>query len=337
MTEGKNNSIQLSFLKKLETIIPANTSFAGEIADILDISADSAYRRLRGETALSIDEVVKLCNHFKISFDSFNNPETGLVSFKYNLIESDEKSFKIYLESIFRELKIINSSPEKQIIYACEDIPIFHNFNYPELASFKIFYWMRSIMNVPELQKEYVDISIVSDELRNLGKQVFNLYASIPSIEIWTETTINSTLKQIEFYYDSGVFKNKEDALKICDVLRTLLDDIKKQAENGHKLNDQKKIPGPENSYTVYFSEIEITNNCVLVNMGDIKAVFLGHFTFNTMSTTNVTYCYETEKWLNAIIKKSTLISGISEKHRYQFFKKTLQNLDKLVDKIKND
>jgi len=44
---------------------------------------------------------------------------------------------------------------------------------------------------------------------------------------------------------------------------------------------------------------------------------------------------FATELWLNNIIKKSTLISGVSEKQRYQFFKKAFNILDNLIDKIK--
>jgi hypothetical protein len=52
------------------------------------------------------------------------------------------------------------------------------------------------------------------------------------------------------------------------------------------------------------------------------------------MSTSNISYCNETEIWLNNLIKKSTLISGVAEKHRYQFFRKAFRGLDNLLEKI---
>jgi len=87
----------------------------------------------------------------------------------------------------------------------------------------------------------------------------------------------------------------------------------------------------------LYFSEIEMTNNTVLVKLGDTKVVFLGHHTFNTMSTSNKTYCNETDVWLENIIKKSTPLSSVSEKHRYQFFKNSFATIDKLIAEIEND
>ena len=91
----------------------------------------------------------------------------------------------------------------------------------------------------------------------------------------------------------------------------------------------------PKKNYTLYYSDIEITNNCVLVSMGDMKNVFLGHQTFNTIDTSNISYCNDTENWIDSIIKKSTLISGVSEKLRYQFFNKMFIAIDELIKSTK--
>jgi len=334
----KNNSmtIQLQFLEKIEDIIPARSSLVYELEETLGISMDSAYRRIRGETSLTIDDVIKLCNKYKISFDSFNNIETGIVTFAYTVMKNSENNFKDYLNSLLRDLRIINAASNKKIVYACQDIPVFHNYKYPEMAAFKMFYWMRSIMNVPSLQNKKFDMSSISDELKELGKKIFVAYSSVPSIEIWTDTTFQSTLKQIEFYWESGMFKSFEDVKAICQSLEKQLIDIQKQAEISKKYVSEDKIIAEENNYSLYFSEIEITNNCVLVSLGNTKAVYLGHQSFNTMSSSNVSYCNETEIWLNNLIKKSTLISGVAEKQRYQFFRKAFKSLEDFLGKIED-
>ena len=327
-------SIQLQFLRKIEDIIPANSSLVYEISDVLDISMDSAYRRIRGETALSIVDVIKLCVHFKISFDSFAHSDLGNVTFNYVILNEYEQCFEEYLNFIISDLKIISSAKESKIIYACQDVPVFHNYKYPELSAFKMFYWMKSIMNIPALQDKKFKSSEISDKFKDTGKQIFELYASIPSVEIWTDTTIASTVKQIGFYWDSGIFSSAEDALIVCRDLKQEITDIQKQAELGGKFISEEMKNFKQENYSVYFSEIELTNNCILVCVGNTKQVYLGHQSFNTMVTSNVSYCNETEQWLNNIIKKSTLISGVSETHRYQFFRRTLKSIDGLINKI---
>ncbi|NBR07721.1 MAG: hypothetical protein EBT92_18430, partial [Planctomycetes bacterium] len=55
------------FVKRIKKVVPANISLVDEMAGVLDISNDSAYRRLRGETAITLDEAMLLCQHFKIA------------------------------------------------------------------------------------------------------------------------------------------------------------------------------------------------------------------------------------------------------------------------------
>ena len=137
------------------------------------------------------------------------------------------------------------------------------------------------------------DTSKISNKLKDMGKQIFELYTSIPSVEIWTDTTIQGTVKQIGFYWDSGLFSSVEDALMVCSDLKLAISDIQKQAELGKKFISEEMKNVNKDNYSVYSSEIEITNNCVLVSLGNTKQVYLGHQTFNTMSTANINYCNE--------------------------------------------
>ena len=60
------DSIQSAFLAQIRNRLPENTSFADELADFLNVSRDSAYRRIRGETVLSLDEVKKLYDQYGV-------------------------------------------------------------------------------------------------------------------------------------------------------------------------------------------------------------------------------------------------------------------------------
>lgn len=335
MNESQASLIQSQFLAKIEDLIPAGTSLVAELADVLEISNDSAYRRMRGETLLSIDEIIRLCDQFRISFDAFARRESGLVTFRYTNIEPKITSFVQYLQSLQTDLERIAKAKFSQIIYACEDIPVFHHYAFDLIANFKMFYWMRSIMNVPELDNSYFKPEMVPQELRDQAHAIIHLYSQVPSIEIWCETTVQSTLKQIEYYWESGMFETKEEALAVCASLRMEIASIQKQAENSRKSVGDTPAGTPEKNYELYYSDIELTNNCVLVKMDAVQAVYLGHFSFYTMATLNEVYCEKTNAWLSSIIKKSTLISGVAEKQRYQFFRKAFKMMDDLENHIK--
>ena len=325
-----DKNIQLQFFEYIKNMLPENTSLADELADVLDVSPDSIYRRLRGETSIDIVEVSKLCSHFNISFDVFTGKSNNAV-FKYNKLDSSE-GFELYLSSILNDMKGIQKSKDKQIVYAAIDIPIFHHFNYPELSAFKMFYWMKAVVDIPEMSDKKFSVKHISKKFAELGKSIYQTYTNIPSIEIWNKETVNSLIKQIEFYWDSGNFATKDDALTVCNQAKEEIETIKMQAKTSNML--MQEGGAADNSFTLYFSDIEIGNNCIYTKRAETELIYLSVHTFNKIITGNPAFVSDTKMWQNNLIKKSTLISGVSEKSRYRFFRTVETKIDRLYQKI---
>jgi hypothetical protein len=327
------NLIQSQFIKKLKEMVPPTVSLADEMADILEVSTDSAYRRLRGETAISLDEAYRICSKYSISIDSVFSAKGDTVTFNYtHLTDSHEQFFK-YMTGIYETIKKINSFPKKKMIYAADQVPMFHSLHDEKLAAFKYFYWQRSVMNVPELQSEKFDLNIIPAELMQLGKKIFNLYTSIPSIEIWSEDTIMTPCRQVEFYFESGAFKCREDAIEIILRLKSMVEWLQKSAEL-----ENKDFAGrnPESSFALYNSDLVIGTNCIHINTGDYNFSYISFNTMNSLTTGNQVFCTEIEHWMRNLIQKSTLISGTAEKQRYRFFSQLHKSIDASIERIKN-
>lgn len=341
MAKKEVESAQSVLMQRIKAGLPGNISLVDELADLFNVSNDSSYRRIRGETALSIEEIALLCKHFKISFDAFigNTSSNNTVSFAYKQLNSHVNSFHEYLEGMKRDISNVMKFPEndRSVIYAAEDIPVFQHFAHPFLTAFKIFYWNKSILNSPGYEDKKFDTIHVDSELINIARDIYDMYSKISSIEIWSDDTATSTLKQVEFYWDAGAFNSREDALKVCAELNLLFARINKQAETNVKFDSNDKAAGSENNYELYHSDVMIGNNCVMSQMGPMKAAYISYHTFNVMPTTNPGFCNETDLWLKNLIRKSNLISGVAEKQRYRFFKRMDESLKKLVSKIEND
>ncbi|MCF6185454.1 MAG: hypothetical protein L3J56_12700 [Bacteroidales bacterium] len=324
----KENNLQINFLNRIKDIIPDSTSLADELANVLQVSTDSVYRRLRGETLLTVNEVYELCTYYRISFDLFTHQAQN-IAFQYDDLKTPA-GFHTYLSTIYNDMKQIARAENKQIIYAAIDVPIFHHFKYPELSAFKMFYWMKAVVGLPSLDGKKFSVSHVSPEFAEIGKGIYEVYQNIPSVEIWTDETINSLIKQIEFYWDAGYFETTEDALTVCTQAREEIETLKKQAE----LSNKSMKPGLEENFTLYHSRIEIGNNCIFTKKGDIESIYLSVHTFNKIVTGNPGFVTDSKAWLENLIKKSDLISGSSQINRYQFFKRASDKLDLLFLKI---
>ncbi|MFO7869225.1 MAG: hypothetical protein R6U95_08015 [Bacteroidales bacterium] len=320
--------IQALLFEKVQNCLLGHQSLVNEVSDILNISTDSTYRRIRGTTSLTAEEIVTLCTHFTISFDSLFGKTPNTVSFTYNPLQNEESLYH-HLLFIKKQLALFQSTPDIEFIYGAIDIPIYHHFGFRGVMAFKIFYWLKGIINLKEYAHQKFSRDILDDETFNEVKEVVDMYKNFKSTEIWTHTTVNSLIKQISYYWESGWFETKEDALWVCDETEKEILNVEKIAATGSK-------NGTEQNFKLYFSELEITNNTVLAISKNYRRIYISHNTINIIVTSHETFCNETVCWLNNLIQKSTLISGTSEKIRYQFFKHAIDEIAQLRSYIKN-
>lgn len=320
-------NIQSSFLEQVKKRLDPSASLADELAELLNISRDSAYRRMRGETVLSLDEAKVLCNQFGVSLDILLGTSSEIVPFRHQVVNNTPETFEKWLRSILNNMETIAGfSSEKEIIYAAKDVPVFHYFNYPELAAFKMFFWMKSVLNYPSLQSERFKPQLVSGEYITLGRKIWSLYNTIPSVEVWSDETTNVTLNQIEFYHESGFFNSSADAHLLLDQYGKLLHEIREKAANGVK-HDQA-------GFKLYKNEILIADNNVLFKMGSKKAVYVIHNITEILMTTHETFCNQTEAFTNNLQNRSVLISTTGEKERNRFFNRMEEKIEITKKKI---
>jgi hypothetical protein len=327
-------NIQERFISILRMAISKNLSLAVEISSLLNLSLDSAYRRLRCETEFTLNETIALCNHFDIPIESLNAGRPHSVTFRFNQVLNDKTDFQLYLEAIYQDINMLTKAQDKMVRFAAEDIPVFYHFYQDELSAFKMFYWLKSLVGLEEYQKLKFNPEIIPMKMIETGKNIFEAYSKVPSLEIWTNETFLSTLKQIRFYWDAGFFENKEMGLKITSQLKSLLENLQKQANEGMKISSMGAITS--NEYLLYVSDLMIGNNCVLVNAGSFKSAYISYNSFNSIKTTNSHFIEQSENWLTNLVNKSTMISKVGERQRNRFFNGMYEKIEGLISHINN-
>ena len=325
----KELNIQNSFINKFKDVLPASVGLAEELADVLELSIDSAYRRIRGETELTIEEVYKLTKKYAISVDDVFSNRSDTVTFSYTKLTDSAQNFEIYLNRLYDHLKLISKFENKTICYVAEEIPIFYSFYSKKLTEFKLFYWQRSVLNIAEYQQQKFDWGVIPDNLIEAAQASFKEYLNIPSVEIWTLETVLTNIKQVHFYFDSGVI-SKEHALEVLHENKKMIEMVLRNAENG-----RKNISDKTETFQLYSSEVVLGTNCIYITMGETKYSYITFNTLNSLTTNNPEFCEETEHWMHNLKRKSTLISGVAEKQRNQFFSKIFKVIDESIASIK--
>ncbi|MEX1241341.1 MAG: helix-turn-helix transcriptional regulator [Cyclobacteriaceae bacterium] len=322
-----NNSIQSVFLDKVKKSLPSHIAFADDLAEILSISRDSAYRRIRGETILSLDEVSAICKHFRMSLDEIISPSAEIVSFHNRFVTEEDFTFEKWLLSINDNLDMLAGHSEREMIISAKDIPIFYYFKTPELCAFKMFFWMKSILRYGIYNSENFRPELVPRELLALGKRINEKFTRIERTELWSEDTIHASLRQIEFYHDCGFFNSPLQGQHLCDELLNVVMEIKDCAAAGYFTEGNEH-------FHLFKNEILIADNTFLFKMGNKHAVFINHNTLNVLSTIQESFCRQTETYLRNLLNKATKISGTGEKERLKFFNRIEAKIRNLRQRI---
>ncbi len=312
---------QQQLLQKIKDSIPSYRSLPDELASVLEVSVDSAYRRIRGETKLTLDEGILLCEHYHISPDSLLATNSAL-NFSYKTV-STEVEFQNYLSSLTEMITMIQQQ-DGELIYAGADVPLFYHFQFKEHTAFKIYYWLHAVLQSEAFRSKKFSPTLISKETLDIAHGAYEAYKKIHTTEIWSETSATSTYKQIAYCWEAGLFENNEDAWLVTRQLLDSLQIIREEAE--HATDKPRKY--------LYNSEIEIGNNCVLVKAPVPVKVYLRHQTINSLITSESSFCNETDAFLQQLTKRSVLISGSATKQRHQFFQQLTAPIENLLRQI---
>ncbi len=330
MTTGE---LQQQLFKTIKTKLGDNISVADEIAKLLDISADSAYRRMRGEKTVTLDELQTLCIHFQISLDQLMGVKSGGIVFQGQFLDKKTFRFEDYVTSMMHNLAYMNSFKEKEFFYMCKDLPIFHHYHLREIAAFKWFFWLKTYFQFPEFERKKFRMADHPDGLYVLEQKVLALYNQLPSVEIWNLESMNIFFRQIEFYQDARVFESDKDVWQLYDAMEKLWGHLEQQAALGYKFQYGDPEKKPIGKIRMYFNEVLIGDNNMLVVMDGVKMSYVAHTSINFMLTQDVGFNENMNNHIQNQMKRSTLISEQSEKERSRFFRIIR---DKIVNRKEN-
>jgi hypothetical protein len=323
------NRLDTVFLKKLYDNCKKNISFIEEIASVLDISYDAAYRRIKHKAKLSFSEAIKLAKHFNVSIDNVINqdlPTEKLIVTKSTEINSVD-DIELYFKSIINNFTHIQYQADIHIIYNAKDLPLFY-FTRNELLSKFLIYIIQYLLIKGFPQKKItVEQNIIPISVLQAAKKFGDLYHNINITEIWNNNVLESTLNQIVYFYEIKLL-NYSTAIKLCNELTNVLKEIEEESYIGKRKNK-------ENSFLeIYNNELIPLNNNVILTMKNKKKMITPYFYIKYLIIDDQKFINEYQSNSEEQLKLATLLSKAGVKERMLFFKPKYKSIEKTKQRI---
>ncbi|WP_289054410.1 hypothetical protein [Carboxylicivirga marina] len=321
-------AIQEKLFKHIKEKLPTNLSLVHEVSEVLGISYDSAYRRLRNEKSLTLDEALLICNRFNCPLTSLIEESSQFLTFQHLRVGPEAFDKTQWLSFIHNRLITICQANEKQIVYAAKDPPIFQYFQFPEIVAFKIFFWEKTLFHSQKLEGKKLALNSITPDVVDKCRKISALSLQIPTIEIWNEDTFRILLRQIEYYWVSNYFESEQVLIELINSIETWLIHNQKQAELGLKFLYGHKPQGIENSYTLYENEIVLNDNTIYITEDNKCNAYITYNVLGLLGSSNSAFCSNVSSFHKVLISKSNVISQVGEKARNRFFNKLHQRIE---------
>lgn len=316
----ESNKLQQAFFTHIKSKIPGHISLVDEVAGLLGISNDSAYRRIRGEKIISLDEISKMAAHFKVSVDQILNLQlSDSMVFSGKFVRPETFDFDMHLQQMLKDFMFLNSFRDRHHIYFCKDIVFFYFFAYPELAAFKNFAWMKTLFQFPVFTYESFQLDIFEKSLQDTCVKIARQHTIMPGSEIMNVSNIHTTINQVEYYKTARIVRS-DDLKIIYRQLHEAVDHLQAQAEIGLKFMPGEKANNQSPEYNLYANDFNPGDNSQLFILNGSKISYMTHTGVNYMATRDEKYTAYHYDHLKNVMEKSTLLSKSGEMLRANFF-----------------
>jgi hypothetical protein len=329
----KSDNFQLQLFAHLKEVMPAHLSMVDELGDLLNLSPDSVYRRIRGEKELSINELKEICIHYQLSLDHLLDLNEDSVLFKAPGMSGISVEFVDYLNDMLKQLKYFNSFEKKEMNYLCKDSTLWNFYLFPELAAFKTFFWSKTINEHPDLHDKIFSYEeFPFTECFKIGQQILQEYNQIPSVELWNLESMHSTINQILYYKDAGNFKTNDDFVLVLESFHKMINHLQLQTEKGFKFMPGATDVSYKASIQFYVNELILGNNTMVINLNGKSLTMVTYSVLHYLFTRNPTFSASVLDSFHNLLSRSTLISQSAEKERNRFFNTLRQKINAMRD-----
>ncbi len=327
-------TLQQKLFKELRKRIPKHSSLELELSRILGKEFIDVLDIINYQSELSLNDAKKLTDAFGLSLEQLDRYQPSVVPFRFRAIDYNLHSMRDYFHAVLTELRNVDGWGPRRLIYAANDFPVFTLFQFPDLAAFKLYFWGRTVYDIPAFRNRQFSLHEIDKINLQLGEQAWRQYLKMPSIEIWSSDIVSRVLKQIFHAWKFDYFREKDGAIHICNQVLELLEHIRQQAEQGRKFHPNNYPPKREN-YQLYYNEVSISNNTIFFSSEDIDVSFILQNALNYLVTDNPAFCWKTEAWLQTMIEKSTIISIHNPELRENFFNQLKENVLFVMERMK--
>ncbi len=318
------NSIHRELIDIIKQKTPQEINSVDLLINILPMSKEAAYRRLRGEIPFSLEEAVKITHKLNFSLDNiiFSNTR-DFSKFSVSVSAHNPSPLRDYV-SVIQKIKnayIRFESDEEAVYYNASNVlPNSFFLKYEQLTKFRIFKMMFQQM-VGSYQQTFSEFELPEDVMV-IQKECLYESEKIKTNFIWDEHTFGSFVKNISYIKKLNLIDDFSLKL-IKEELNSMMNEIEQASISG-------KFKSSGQDVYMYISPIIFDTSYSYLKGEKYQICSVGLYDLNYISSLEPDACAHCQRWIESLIRHSILVSRSGEMQRKAYFQKQKEYIDLL-------
>jgi len=310
----KKKTLNELLIEEMKLRIPNNSELMNKLCDILDMSKEAIYRRMRGEVQFSLEEASIISEKTGLSLDSLSGISSLKRPFVFKISDfanPQGMDYKLINETV-ELLGKIKDNPDTEIGISAKLIPDGIHLNYPYITRFYLFQWIYQYDNTNH-RKKYGEVKGTDKVLEILTHMAYLLQHIKKTYYIFDKRIFENMVEDIKYFNSIGLISHDDIQLLKVD-LYACLDDLEQQASTGlNRLG---------NKIEIYLSNINFEAGFSYIKSENYKISTVRSFTFYDITSNDTIVFEKSLKWIQSLKWASMMISESAEIARINFFAK---------------
>ncbi len=319
MTRQVNNSFQHVFLERLAKRFSSRSEMVRQVSGVLHVGRDAVYRRMRGDTALTADEMMLLSETFQLKLEA--PTESGEVpKLRYPHTRDPIHTEFDHFSNMERQLAELKRLPGASIDLASPELPMYYEMSTPLLCKFKTFTHGITLWDIDKWKDAEFTPDLISDRIYTSANRMIQDHYRFPTREIWSVGLLDVTLRQINYMVQVGRLRRREYIEQLFDELLQIVDHLERMTRSGKRfpMGEEPREDSP--AFRVYHNELSNTNNIVLVKTKMATFVFTSLIYPSYIVATDNRLCAEVKQWFDNLVAYGTSLHADAGKCAGQYF-----------------
>lgn len=312
-------------LEAIRLNLTQENTILNALIDMLHISKEAAYRRLRGDVQFTLDETILIADTLHLSLDQILRPITNqelVFELKPQRFYFEEESFPEYkpLEEFLYSLKKVAKEPESEFAITSNTFTLFPGHLFYQIFKYSTFKYMYENDNIQEL-KPYKDI-IVPQSFYKLNSDVILATMNIKETSyIFYSRLLDDFIGELKHFMDMQLM-TREDVELIKTDLSKFVDLLDKLTLNG--------CFDTGNKVNIYISNVRFDTSYSYMVSNNYTLSMIGAFSINHLTSFSEASLIKIKERIHALKRVSDFISGSGEMKRISFINEQRRIIDTL-------